>query len=238
MIKNKIEKIINISLIGLFGILFVGLGGNIVLKAGQNSPTKKTGINFEKRLQTLETELSENKISKTEYDSLAGIIYLQKQKSEGTEEESRSLEKIPAWVSKLGITTPENLKFDPVFSSATYADDPTEGFNSVTLVYTGTFENAAEAAAKIATDANLTIGGNFKSKGSPLRGKSGTSHSEISYLNYSLGNTDKDYLISVQVEPSGRLIIMATDNRQMNERLLSYEPLNNRQKNVPKQKKQ
>jgi hypothetical protein len=207
-------------------------------RQGQNSHTEKTGINFEKRLQTLETELSENKISKTEYDSLAGIIYLQKQKSEVTEEESHSLEKIPEWVNKLGITTPENLKFDPVFSSATYADDPTEGFNSVTLVYTGTFENAAEDAAKIAANANLTIGGNFKSKGSPLREKSETTHSEISYLNYSLGNTDKDYLISVQVEPSGKLIIMATDNRQMNERLLSYEPLNNRQKNALKQKKQ
>jgi hypothetical protein len=61
---------------------------------------------------------------------------------------------------------------------------------------------------------------------------------EISYLNYSLGNTNLDFLISIHVEPSGRLTIMVTNNRQLNERLLVYGPLNNRQNGSAKQKKQ
>ena len=130
------------------------------------------------------------------------------------------------------------MKFDPIFSNYTSIDDPSEGFNSVSLVYTGSYEQAIEQAEKIAVSAKLSAGRIFKAKGSPASKENVKPGSSASYLNYSLGNTNHEYLISVQVEPSGRLTIMATDNKQLNERLLAYEPLNNRQNSAAKRKKQ
>lgn len=238
MIKKKIEKIIIISFIGLFVVIFVGLSGNIVLKAGSPATVSKTEINFEQRLQSLEEDLASHKISRTEYDSLSSQLYTQKQRNEALLEENNKIDKIPGWASKLGISAPVGMRFDPVFSNYTTIDDPTEGFNSVSLVYTGTYENAINAASKLADAAKLSAAGNYTAKGSPKRKDVQQTNAEVSYLNYSLGNTDMDYLISVQVEPSGRLIIMATDNRQLNDRLLTYEPLNNHEKSEPKRKKQ
>jgi hypothetical protein len=237
MIKKKIEKIIIISFIGLFVAIFVGLSGNIILKAGSPAAATKTEINFENRLQSLEEDLASGKISRTEYDSITSLLYTQKQQSEALLDENKNFDKIPDWVSKLGISAPVGMSFDPVFSDYTTVDDPSEGFNSVSLVYTGSYENAIDAATKIAASAKLSAAGNHRAKGAPVRNEVQQSNSEVSYLNYSLGNTNKDYLISVQVEPSGRMIIMVTDNRQLNDRLLTYEPLNNHEKSEPKRKK-
>jgi hypothetical protein len=125
-----------------------------------------------------------------------------------------------------------------VFSNYTSVDDPAEGFNSVSLVYSGTYEQAMAEAARIAQNANLSSGRNFKTKGSPVKNMDPKANCGISYMNYTLGNTDKDFLISMEVEPSGRLTIMVTDNKQLNECLLVYEPLNNRQNSAAKLKKQ
>jgi len=238
MTKLKVEKFLVISFIGLFVIFFVGFGGNIVLKAGMPASVSKAEVNFEKRLQILEDNLVTGAISRTEYDSLADILRLQKATSEAVLDENHSPHSMPEWVQKLGITEPQNLKFDQVFSNYTSVDDPTEGFNSVSMVYTGKYADAVAEAAKIAKNANLFNGGNFKVKGSPLKSRQPDKNSVVSYLNYSLGNTDVEFLISVEVEPSGRLTIMVTDNKQLNECLLVYEPLNNRQNSAAKLKKQ
>jgi len=238
MTKVKVEKHIIISFIGLIFIFFVGLGGNIVLKAGLPASSPQKEVNFEKRLQSLEDDLESGYITNSEYDSLAGLLRIQIERINAVSEENRNPDKMPEWVSKLGISEPVGLKFDPVFSNYTSAEDPTEGFNSVSLVYTGSYETAVNEAARIAIGANLFVAGNFKAKGSPAKKVSPITNSEISYLNYSLGNTDKDFLISVQVEPSGRLIIMVTDNKQLNDRILVYAPLNNRQNSAAKLKKQ
>ena len=238
MSKLKVEKFLVISFIGLIVTFFVGLGGNIVLKAGMPASVSKTEVNFEKRLQILEDDLLAGTISKTEFDSMADVLRLQKTTIEAVLEENHTPHKMPEWVMALGIDEPDNLQFDQVFSYYTSVDDPSEGFNSVSLVYSGSYQQAIEAAERIAEKANLSIGGDFRTKGSPVKNKKQEVNAAVSYLNYSLGDTDKDFLISVEVEPSGRLTIMATDNKQLNERLLVYEPLNNRQNSAAKLKKQ
>ena len=238
MTKVKVEKFLVISFIGLIITFFVGLGGNIVLKAGLPVPVTKTDIDFEKRLHSLEEDLASGIISRHEYDSLAGMLEKQKESIITLQDENHNPDKMPDWVHSLGINEPEGLKFDKVFSDYTSIDNPSEGFNSVSLVYTGSFEKAAEEAAKLAESAKLSVGGVFKAKGSPASKIANKDKSEISYLNYSLGNTEQDFLISVQVEPSGRLTIMVTDSKQLKERLLAYEPLNNRRNSAAKQKKQ
>ena len=238
MTKVKVEKIIAISFIGLIVTFFVGLGGNIVLKAGRPASVSQTEVNFEKRLLTLEEDLAAGTISKSEFDSMTDVLRVQKSAFEAVINESDKPHNIPEWVSKLGIDKPEKMKFDQVFSNYTSVDDPAEGFNSVSLVYSGGYEQAIKEAERIAKNANLSPGRKFTSAGTPENRKKSISRSGISYLNYSLGDTDKDFLISVEVEPSGRLTIMVTDNKQLNDRLLVYEPLYNRQNGAAKLKKQ
>lgn len=238
MTKNKVEKILVISFIGLIVVFLVGLGGNLVLKAGSPSSAPKTEVNFEKRLHSLEDDLVAGNITKHEFDSLSDILRIQIKRNEALTDESHSPEKIPDWVIKLGITEPEGMKFDQDFSNSTSIADPSEGFNSVSLVYTGSYEKAVEEAAKIAANAKLSVGGIFKAKGSPVKADVKRANTGISYMNYSLDNADQDFLISVQVEPSGLLTIMVTDNKQLNKCLLVYEPLNNRHNSNSKQKKQ
>jgi len=237
MTKVKIEKIIIISFIGLIVAFFVGLGGNIIIIAGSPASVSKTEINFEKRLQQLEDDMASGKITKYDYDSLTEILHIQMQQQAVLQYDSLHTVKMPGWVTRLGINEPQGMKLDPVFSSYTFEDDPSEGFNSVTLVYAGEYNKAMKEATKIASNAKLFAGGNFKAKGSPVN-LNLSDNPGVSYLNYNLENADQDFLISVQVAPSGRLTIMVTDNKQLNERLLAYEPLNNRQNSALKRKKQ
>ena len=130
------------------------------------------------------------------------------------------------------------MKFDQDFSNSTSVADPSEGFNSVSLVYTGSYEKAVEEAAKIAAKAKLSVGGVFKAKGSPVKAGVKKTNTSISYVNYSLDKSNQDFLISIQVEPSGLLTLMVTDNKQLNKCLLAYQPLNNRMNSDSKQKKQ
>jgi hypothetical protein len=238
MTKLKVEKIIVISFIGLIVMFFVGFGGNIVLKAGLPSSVAKPEVNFEKRLQLLEDKLASGDITRPEYDSLTDQLRLQIKRSEALQNESHNPDKMPTWVSNLGIREPDGMKFDQVFSNYTSVDNPSEGFNSISLVYTGPYETAIDEASKIAAAAKLSAGGVFKAKGGPVRKYVPRNNMPVSYLNYSLDKTNQDFLISLQVEPSGNLTIMVTDNKQLNARLLVYEPLNNRQHSTSKRKKQ
>ena len=237
MTKIKVEKFLVISFIGLIVTFFVGLGGNIVLKAGLPASVSKTDVNFEKRLQSLEDDLETGNITKHEFDSLSDLLRIKIKRIEALDEESFRPEKIPDWVSKLGITEPNGMKYDKVFSNYTSVDDPNEGFNSVSLVYTGSYEKAVEEATEIAANAKLSIGGIFKAKGSPGKNEVISNNLPLSYVNYSLDKANQEFLISVQVEPSGLLTIVVTDNEQLNNCLAAYEPLRNRQNSDSKQKK-
>jgi hypothetical protein len=234
----KIEKIIIISFIGLIVAFLVGLGGNIVLKAGLPTSVNRAQVDFENRLKSLENNLDEGSITRHEYDSISNLLRLQISNTEASKDEAHNLDKIPDWVSKLGITQPTGMKFDPTFSDYTSEDSPSEGFNSVSLVYDGTYEVAVAEAKKIAESAKLTLAKTLKQRGRPIAKAKTKNNPEISYLNYSLGNTDKDFLVSVQVMPSGRLTIMVTNRKQLDERLLTYDHLNNRKNSKAKQKKQ
>lgn len=238
MTKRKVEKIIVISFIVLIGIFLVGLNGNIVLKAGSPDSDPKAEVNIEERLRPMEDDLQVGKITKHEYDSLADVVRAQIKGNVAVEENPHILDKMPEWVAKLGIPEPQDLEFDKDFSSYTSVDNPKEGFNSVSLVYNGTYADAVEEAAKIAASAGLTAGGNFVAKGNPSKREPTQKQNRVRYLNYSLDKTKQDFLISVEAEASGRLTLVVTDNKQLNKCLLAYAPLNNRENRDAKRKKQ
>jgi hypothetical protein len=237
MIKRKIEKIIVISFIVLIGVFLVGLNGNIVLKAGSPDSDPKPEVNIEERLRPMEDDLQAGKITRREFDSLADVLRAQIKGNEAVEDNPHILDKMPEWVSKLGIPEPQDLVFDKDFSSFTSVDNPQEGFNSVSLIYTGTYANAVEQAARIAASAGLSAGGNFMAKGNPSKQQPSFKKNGVRYLNYSLDKTKQDFLISVEAEASGRLTLVVTDNKQLNKCLLAYAPLNNRENRESKRKK-
>jgi len=238
MIKVKVEKILVICFIGFIIPFFVVLGGNPPLKASLPASGSETEADFENRLLAIEDKLASGSITKHEYDSISNLLQLQISRHEAMNDEHSNPEKMPEWVTQIGIIEPKGMKFEKLFSIYTSVTNPSERFNSVSLVYTGDYEKAIKEAGRIAASTNLSLKGNFKAKGSPVQKAETGSKRLVSYANYSLGNTDKDFLISVQVEPSGMLILSVTDNKQLNECLLAYEPLNNRQKSAAKQKKQ
>ena len=238
MAKVKVEKILIISFIGLIITLFVGLGGNIVLKAGLPTSDSKTEVNFENRLQSLEDNLLAGTITKYEYDSLVDELRLLIKRSDALKDENNNPDKIPDWVTKLGLSEPEGMKFDEVLSHYTFLNDPSERFNSVSLVYSGDYDKAVIQAIKLASKAKLIPGRNFRAKGSPVANIQDHINPQISFVNYSLEDMNQNFLISVQVEPSGSLTIMVTDKKQLDKCLLAYEPLNNRLSIAAKRKKQ
>ncbi len=128
--------------------------------------------------------------------------------------------RLPVWAKALGLSEPKKMHLVKNASHLTSAVEPREGFNSVTLVYTGTYENAMSQASRIAKAARLPkskeykalkrqarlAGHNYKAKG-------------ISYMNYDLSTRDINFLIYVRVDAKGKLTLSATDMKQMNYQL-------------------
>jgi hypothetical protein len=238
MTSKKIAKNILIYFIVLIASVTVVLGGSIILRAGQPTAGTRAETDFDKRLKEAEAGLASNQITRAQYDSIYSVLQRQLKQVQALENEEGLSARIPAWASELGISEPQGMKFDPVFSSETSVSIPAEGFNSVTLIYSGSYSTAVAEAERLAASAGLQQAGDFTAKGSPTRPDHVPQSRELSFVNYKLDRTTPDYLISLQVEPSGRMIIMITDSRQLDEVLLAYEPLNSRHKNDSKRKKQ
>ena len=105
-------------------------------------------------------------------------------------------------------------------SHLTSAVEPTEGFNSVTLVYTGTYENAMKQASRIAKAARLPKSKEYKAlKRHAKRSGHGYKAKGITFMNYDLSTRDINFLVYVRVDEQGKLTLSATDMKQMNYQL-------------------
>jgi hypothetical protein len=128
---------------------------------------------------------------------------------------------LPQWAKNFGLTEPQGLKLDEDFSQQTSIDNPDEGYNSVILVYNGSYEKAMEQAKIIAEKAGIPLSKNYK-LAFEMAEKYGESFEEIkgiTYMNYDFSNVDVDLKISISVSENGVLTINAVDVIQMNEYL-------------------
>jgi hypothetical protein len=136
---------------------------------------------------------------------------------------------LPDWAKALGLNEPRNMQLVPGMSQQTFAEEPSEGFNSVTLVYTGNYDTAMNQAARIAKIAKLPPSKEYKElKKQVTRAGHGNKLKGIAYMNYDLSTRDIDYLIYVQVDPKGMLTVSATDMKQMNKQLGKHMGIENR----------
>ena len=138
---------------------------------------------------------------------------------------------LPDWAKKLGLSEPKHMQLVPGMSHLTSDMEPAEGFNSVTLVYSGNYDYAMNEASRIAQAAKLPLSKEYKAlKLQADRTGHGNMLKGVAYMNYDLSTRDTDYLIYVQVDEKGILTVSATDMKQMNLQLRKHAGIENRKK--------
>ena len=131
---------------------------------------------------------------------------------------------LPVWAKALGLREPKNMQLVKHLSHLTSAVEPRDGFNSVTLVYTGTYENAMSQASRIAKAARLPKSKEYKALRRQARLAGHTYKAKgIAYMNYDLSTRDTNFLIYVRVDEKGKLTLSATDMKQMNYQLKRHD---------------
>lgn len=130
---------------------------------------------------------------------------------------------LPNWARALGLSEPRNMVLDADFSQLTSASNPDEGFNSVLLVYNGSYEVAMEEAKRIANQANIPISKDFQQAAELAKTYSTHSMKGIAYMNFDPFVSDAEYNISITVDELGTLTISAVDMDQMRVQFEDYE---------------
>lgn len=233
MNKQLFEKLFIVSIFGVLITIFLGLVGYDSLRAALPFlPSAKNNANAE--VVQLERNFAEGIISKHEYDSLSVIYKTKLSKSLDFNDKLLKKIEIPNWLKNLGFEPPKDMQIEPIFSEITSVKNAQEGFNSVELVYLGNYDTAVARATQYAKNLNLEkhslVLQSEKSNSTGAR-------FPLTFLNYHLGKPESEYLISVQVLASGKLTVMVTNNKQLNDRLLTYQPLNTRIKSPANHKK-
>ena len=138
---------------------------------------------------------------------------------------------LPDWAKRLGLSEPKNMKLVPDMSHLTSAVMPGEGFNSVTLVYSGNYDTAMNQATRIAKAAKLPPSKEYKAfRKQAIHAGHVNMVKGIAYMNYDLSTRDTNFLIYVQVDEKGMLTVSATDMKQMNLQLSKNAGIVNRKK--------
>lgn len=122
---------------------------------------------------------------------------------------------LPSWARALGLSEPRGLMLDTDYSQMTSENEPGEGFNSVLLVYTGSYDRAMAEAGRIANMAGVPLSRDYKQavelaetfSRAPIRG--------VAYMNFDPFVRDADYNISITVDEEGMLTISVVDVEQM-----------------------
>jgi hypothetical protein len=127
---------------------------------------------------------------------------------------------LPVWAKNLGITLPEGLTLDQDFSQITSENNPSEGFNSVTLVYRGNYMKAMQQASIIAGRARIPLTDEYKTA-FEMKEKYGDEIIKGAvYMNFKLGASQNPrYTVAISVDESGTLTISVADSKKMKEQL-------------------
>ncbi len=127
---------------------------------------------------------------------------------------------LPRWARRLGLTEPVGLVYDQDFSQSTSERNEIEGFNSVILVYKGSYELAMQQAAIIAKTANIPLSQDYKDAIQLKKEYGIETIKGASYMNFTIGaDNNPRYNISITVDDDGTLTINATDNDALMQQL-------------------
>ncbi|MBI9038682.1 MAG: hypothetical protein JEY97_11160 [Bacteroidales bacterium] len=190
--------------------------------------------NMEQQLLDLEKMVNSGDITEDEMKKITDKYYSNNGKNETAKKSVSSVEKIPFWAKQLGLTEPRNMTLVSEKSMMTSFNNPSEGFNSITFVYKGQYENALNQAKIIAENANIPISKswlkihNLINRQKKDAEKYGNTPPEdlkgITYINYEQTTNEPEYVMSVSVDANGFLTIQAANLEQTNLQMDKYIP--------------
>ena len=132
---------------------------------------------------------------------------------------------LPGWAKALGLTEPKKMVLDKMHSQITAEDDKGRGFNSVTLVYRGSYKQAMEQAKKIAELARIPLTPEYKTAMEMKRKYGDEILKGAVYMNFELGgNNPAKYNIAITVDEKGVLTISAADAKKMDQEMKTLKP--------------
>jgi hypothetical protein len=113
------------------------------------------------------------------------------------------------------------MAIDSDYSQITSERNPDEGYNSVLMVYKGSYANAMKQAAIIAARARIPMTPEYKTINEMNKQSNGEDIIRgVAYMNFEPGAPNQPkYAIAITVNDKGVLTISATDSRQMEEQL-------------------
>jgi hypothetical protein len=132
---------------------------------------------------------------------------------------------LPGWAKALGLTEPKNMVIDKSLSQVTNEDKREGGFNSLTLVYKGSYKQAMEQAEKVAAKAGIPLTPEYKTAMEMKRKYGDDILKGAVYMNFELGaKNNPKYNIAITVDEKGVLTISATDAEKMDREMKALNP--------------
>jgi len=132
---------------------------------------------------------------------------------------------LPGWAKALGLTEPKNMILDKALSQVTNEDKREGGFNSLTLVYKGSYKQAMEQAEKVAAMAGVPLTPEYKTAMEMKRKYGDHILKGAVYMNFELGaKNNPKYNIAITVDDKGVLTISATDAAKMDREMKALNP--------------
>lgn len=170
---------------------------------------------MQQEVDMVEQQRSEGQITDEQADKLLNEIKQTYGRAIARRSKSNPASGLPAWARELGLIEPMGLILDPDYSQMTSANNPAEGFNSIMLVYSGSYQTAMAEAERIAKAARIPISKDYEQAIELSKTYSSTPIKGIAYMNFDPFISDNDVNISITVDEEGMLTISAVDIRQM-----------------------
>ena len=194
--------------------------------------------NMEQQLLDLEKRVNSGEISEEEMKKITDKYYSRNDNYEAAKKSVSNIEKIPFWANQLGLAEPRNMTLVSEKSLMTSINNPSEGFNSITFVYEGQYENALNQAKIIAENANIPVSKSWlkihnlikrQKKDAEKYGNTPPDDLKgITYINYEQTSNEPEYLMSVSIDANGFLTIQAANLEQTNLQMDKYIPVKDR----------
>lgn len=194
----------------------------------------KTIDNMEQQLLELEKMVNSGEISEDEMKKITEKYYGKNDNYEAETKSISSVEKIPLWANQLGLIEPRNMTLVSEKSMMTSINNPSEGFNSITFVYEGQYENALKQAKIIAENANIPLSKSWlkihnlinrqKEDAKKYGNKPPDDLKGITYINYEQTNNEPEFLMSISVDANGFLTIQVANLEQTKLQMDKYIP--------------
>jgi uncharacterized protein (DUF4415 family) len=128
--------------------------------------------------------------------------------------------RLPNWARELGLKEPQGLKIDRDISQTTSENNPSEGYNSVLLIYMADYEKAMEQAAIIAKEAGIPMSKDYVMAKQMEKEIGEVIIMGVAYMNFEIGaEVFPKYSIAITVDENGVLAISANDTYKMTEQL-------------------